>query len=636
MKNIKLQHIKFIKENRGAITVATALIFPALIGFYSVAIDGARFNSERSRLNDALNQSVYALAVQNNANPTDNSVQQANRRVVANYLDYYLPDITPNLNNINVTATEFADPDTGVTAIDYQVSANEISHPIFDMSAGSSQTQRAGFQRDVTISGNGISGIARRTTMPETIPSDYAFVVNFSGTMLAAVDYRDPNGMTREQVLKAVVLSLGKQVFDLHNGSTIGIVPFQSGVPIALDKTNYGSDTSKEVGCSYIGVLKSDYENLDLDFWYNKLNAPNFKNKLFDANGYLKDKTISQDVIDDFIKKTNVQLQTWYVDTIAKSYGYEGDDAKNWLTKIKGYCRVVDKQGNIINGAELDNIDWNSVKSGNMHCDADPYSDINRPENYDKFIKQLPYYLEFSKMDELYGSILNAQTMDVNATLSGDYLFDDKNVKKFVVFQNEIDGTPFQQSCYWAYAAGTYRVVPESPIEVPVTHTDHFYEDVQIVEKPSTYAIDLTDDISVLDEFDKMIPVGDSDVVSGLLRSASLIAKGENKRKIIFVVTDGWDTYPSFRRDLMTNHDLCNVITKGLKIYPSGTNTEDAEIYYISLVGDQEGLNLVSEWQNMCVGEGHGFVATSLDQLKAIIGNIMFKNTIDYVDGNAK
>lgn len=629
MKNIKRQHIKFIKENRGAITVATALIFPALIGFYSVAIDGARFNSERSRLNDALNQSVYALAVQNSANPSDSSVQQASRQIVADYLSYYLPDITPNLDDINVTATEFLNPDTGTTAIDFQVSAMEISHPIFNMSTGHPQTDRAGFQRNVRIGGNGTSGIARRTTMPETIPTDYAFVVDFSGSMQKSAN--DSSGMTREQILKEVVLSLGKQVFDLNDGSTMGLVPFATGVPAILDKTNYASDSSKEIGCSYIGVLKRDYDKLDLNFWYNKLNSDNFKAKLFNKDGTLKNKTISQSDINDYVKKTNNQLRNWYINTIAKSYGYSGNKAKNWLTKDKGYCRVVDSQGNVIDGDALANINWDNVNNADIHCDADPNSDINNAANLDKFTEQLADFLEFSEFDTNYGNILNLYTMDIGSTLSGDYLFDEDNVKTFVAFQNSLVGTPFSRSCYYAYTE-TYRIEPLDPTEVFVAHTDHFYEHVQSIQKPSYYPIELTDDISILEEFNKMVPGGDTDSMSGLLRSVSLLAKGGNKRKIIFMITDGQDSFPAFRQKLMGEHKLCKTITDGLKIYPTGTETDEAEIYYISLTDDQEGRDLVQEWQNLCVGQGRGFVASNLDQLKAIIGNIMFKNTIDYVD----
>lgn len=639
MKNIKLQHIKFIKENRGAITVATALIFPTLIGFYSIAIDGARFNSERSRLNDALNQSVYALAVQNIANPTDSSVQQANRKIVADYLSYYLPDIEPDPNEISITATPFSDPATGMTAIDYQVTANELSSPIFSPfpaePSGKPVEHWAGFQRDVRISGNGTSGIARRTTIPETIPSDYAFVVDFSGSMQKTADDNNPSGMTREQVLKEVVISLGKQVFDLHDGSTMGLVPFSTGVPVILDKTNYGSDTSKEIGCSYIGVLKGTYANVDMDFWYNKINGAVYNPGLFDNNGYLKDRTVSQSVMDDIVTQSNSQLRKWYVNIIAQSYGYTGNKAKNWLTKTKGYCRVVDDQGKVIDGAALDNITWKNVDNKNIHCDADPYSDINDPANYDKYKNQLADFLELSNFDTNYGSFLNEKTMDIDATLAGDYLFDENNIKTFIAFQNEVGGTPLGRTCYYAYAE-TYRILPESPVETFVAHTDHFYEDVQIIKKPSYYPIELTDDISILEDFYNMIPGGDTDSLTGLLRSVSLIAKGENKRKIIFMITDGEDSYPDFRQNLMQHHDLCKVITDGLKNYPSGTTTEDAEIYYISLTDDQTGRDLVQEWQNMCVGQGHGFVASNLEELKAIIGNIMFKNTIDYVDATAK
>ncbi|WP_260863778.1 pilus assembly protein [Citrobacter sp. Marseille-Q6884] len=630
MNFIKLNSAKFIKENRGAVTVATAIVFPVLIGFYSVAIDGARFNSERSRLNDAINQSVYALAVQNNPNASDAAVQSENKQLVADYLSYYLPHIQPDQNNIDVIATPYVDQATGVTGVDYQVTAQEISHPIFDMKRNDADS--TAFNSNVTISSNNFSGKARRTTIPETIPTDYAFVVDFSGSMQKPSD--DPS-ITREQVMKQVVLTLGKQVFDLQNGSTMGLVPFSTGVPVVLDKTNYASNSSKEIGCGYIGALKSDYAKLDMEFWYNKLSSNLFKADLFNSRGILKRKVLPQETIDSYVEKTNNELRLWYINTIAKSYGYTGNKAKNWLVKDKGYCKIVDSKGNVISGSALDNIVWKDVDNANIHCDADLKSDINNPTNADLFESQLSAFLEFSQFDMIYGNILNEQTMDISATLSGDYLFDDKNIKSFVAFQSRPQNTPFTSSCYYAYTE-TYQLVPEDPMEVFVAHTDHFYEDVKKIQKPSYYPIELTDDISLLSDFNQMLPGGNTDTLSGLLRSVPLIAKGKNERKIIFVITDGRDSYPSFRQKLMTENNLCNVITDGLKKYPSGTVTDDAQIYYISLTDDLEGRDLAQEWQNMCVGQGRSYTATSLNALLALIGNIMFKNRIDYVNANEK
>lgn len=635
MNFIKLNCVKFIKANRGAVTVATAIVFPVLIGFYSVAIDGARFNSERSRLNDAINQSVYALAVQNNPNASDAAVQSENKQLVADYLSYYLPHIHPDQNNIDVIATPYVDQATGVTGIDYQVTAQEISHPIFDMKRNDADS--AAFNSNVTISSNNFSGKARRTTVPETIPTDYVFVVDFSGSMRREVSggYSMPGSVALVDGLKNVVLTLSKEVFALQDGSTVGIVPFSSGIPAILDKTNYAGATSKEIGCSYIGVLKERYADINWDFWYNKPNSENFNAKLFDKTGFLKNKTVSQDVANKFLEKTNNGLRRWYLQTIAPSNGKSGKAAKNWLTKTTGYCKVLDKSGNVIEGNALDNIDWSTVSNDSILCDADPKSDINNIDNKDTFNKQLSAFLEFSMLETNYNSFLNEYTMDIDSTLSGDYLFNDRNIKTFVAFQNLTQYTPLQHSCFYAFNAG-YNVDGTGAMTV-VSHNDNFYNYAKKIKKPSYYPIELTDDFNNLSDFSSMTPAGATETLSGLLYAVPLIAKGINTRKIIFVISDGTDDYPSFRQTLMNKkNDLCNKITKGLKIYPSGTKTDDAEIYYISLTDSQQGLDFLQEWKNICVGQDRGYVASDLDKLKAIIGNIMFKNRIDYVNANEK
>lgn len=73
---------------------------------------------------------------------------------------------------------------------------------------------------------------------------------------------------------------------------------------------------------------------------------------------------------------------------------------------------------------------------------------------------------------------------------------------------------------------------------------------------------------------------------------------------------------------------LCNVIKEGLKKYPDGTPTTDSDIYYISLVRNTS----ADEWADYCVGPENAFIATNLDSLLEIIGNVMFKNTIEYIN----
>lgn len=573
MKNIFSLCNTFLISKKGTIAIATAIMFPSLLGFYSIAIDGSRFNSDRARLNDAIDNSVYALAVVNNGNDT-NEEKTANAELANNYISYYFPMETINSADVAVTATTITDEDNLLVAIDYQVIANKLSHPIFEFY--NIEKNNIGFDKDVTIRSNGISGTVRRTmAVPKAEASDYIFVVDFSTSMTYNSADRD---YKREGLLKKVVRQLGTQVFELNNGSTIGIVPYSVGVPIMLDKTNYAGPSSKEIGCTYAGKMKGGYDSIDWSFWYNK------------PTGQYASSTLSK-----FIDRTDLGLRTYYINVIAKSNGYTTEaTAKNWLVD-KGYCYCS--------------------SSGVLLCDADDKSSIHNDDNKIELEKNLSNFLDVTYHEFNQHGIMNEKTMDIEGTLSGGYLFDEGNVKNMVNFQNTLAYIPFYRSCVDAYD-DTYA------------HKTTIYKEIKNITKPAYYLLDLTDNASIFDEFDAMYPQGYTESLSGLLRAVPALAKGKNKRKYIFVISDGYDTYPTFRRKLMTDYDLCGVIKDGLKKYPEDRKATESDIFYISLVNN----STVKQWADECVGTNNSFVATNLAQLMAILNGIMFQNTIEYIN----
>lgn len=562
-------------KNNGTIAVATAIMFPSLLGLYSIAIDGSRFNSDRARLNDAINHSVYALAIVNNGNDTTED-KTANVQLANKYISYYFPTETINADDVTVNATKVYDEDNLPIAIDYHVTANKISHPIFEFS--SAENKKMGFNKNVTIGGNELSGSARRTTVvPKSAATDYVFVVDFSTSMQWS---SSQPGYTREKLLKYVVRRLGEQVFELNNGSTIGIVPFSVGVPIRLDKTNYASASSKEIGCTYAGKMKGGYDSLDWSFWYNKPSGAN---------------TGLNISLNNFITRNENDLRHYYVNIIAKANGYtDSRAANNWLID-KGYC-YVDQKGILI-------------------CDADPKSSIHNEKNRGELEKNLQNYLDVSYHEYHQSGIMNEKTMDIEGTLTGDYLFDENNTKWLINFQNRFDYIPFRWSCASAYKEA-------------YAHQDSMYQKIKEVEKPSYYLLPLTDDEKIFDEFDSMFPEGWTESLSGLLRAVPTLAQGKNPRKYMFVISDGEDNHDGFRRSLMTKHNLCGVIKDGLKKYPTDRKATESDIFYISILNN----GTVKQWADECVGSANSFVATNLDELLDTLSRLMFKNTIEYIN----
>lgn len=590
MTNIFLLSLNFCKDKRGAIAISLAFILPTLIGFFSIAVDGSRFNAERSRLNDALNQSVYAVAVANNQNSTDED-EVANAQLAGRYLSYYLPDKEIKTEKITVSARTIDGPDDGtptIPEIEYRVNTSINTTPIFNLSKSDSSS----FNAKVKIRGNGLSGVARRSTQIKSVPGDYVFVVNFSGAM--SNTSVEP-GLTQEQLLKKIVRTVGNDLLKFNDGSTVGIVPFSNGVPVILNRTNYASDTSKEYGCSSIGKLKDGYDDIDWSFWYNKhgqnLTPATSANKTAEAIALLK-------------TRTNALLEQYYY-KIAALNGYEDKNkdkaATDWLIS-KGYCR--------------------HMADSSIVCDADVNSDmyihnVELTNNYEKF--------RIVALNEASGgSIVNLNTIDFTGTVSGDYLFKESNVRNIIQFQGadvNIAQGALSRSCRFA-----------SPIVRNNAAT------LTTITKPSYYLLPLTNDKAVFDELDKMIPYGDKDSLTGLLRSVPLIAQGKNPRKIIFVISGEDEKSPYLRKKLMEEHKLCNVIKEGLKKYPEDTKTEQAEIYYISLVNYLGNYKKTADyWGDYCVGRDKVFIGNNIDALiQKLNDNQIFsqEEVIKYINPN--
>lgn len=552
----------FLKQNKGSIAVSFALMLPALLGFYSLVVDGARFNSERSRLADALNQSVYAVAVSDNRNSTA-AAKTENIAKVESYLAYYFPDKNIDTKSIKINERFIYDEKNVLSAVDYSVNADQITHPIMNLSKAGGQS---GFHANVVLRGNGLSGVVRRTTVTKSIPTDYVFVVDFSGSMTSS---SAESGLTREKLLKKVVNTLGQQIFELDNGSTIGFVPYSNGVPVRLDKTNYSSSQGKEIGCTHIAKMKSDFESLDWNFWYNKPRG--------DSNST---------TVTSLKNLTNTAQQTYYQNVIAKANG----QGENWLLS-KGYCVKENKK---------------------LLCDADSRSNINNPANVAELNKNYNNYWRFSRNSYIYNTMLNSSNVDIEGTLAGDYLFKEENVKTYVSSLGQASQIPLGYGgCYYA---------------VPSRST--IYQRIKDLTQPAYYLLDLSSDPSILTEFSAMSPEGGTESLWGLLRAVPLLAKGTNERKMMFVISDGLDSNPALRKQMMEQYDLCQVIRDGLKKYPEGTPTTSASIYYISLINNSS----PTEWAKSCVGTGNAYTATNLNQLMAVIGSLMFQNSISYIN----
>lgn len=588
---MKMSHSKYmylLASNKGAVTVSLALMLPALIGFYSLAIDGSRFNAERSRLNDAINQSVYAVAVINNKGETD-ADKQANTDQVANYIGYYLPDKKVDKSKIQVDTNVVKNNTTNDDVVDYQVHASQITHPLLTFSDNGG----TGFKKDVVLNGNGLSGAVRRSRTQKSIPTDYGFALDFSTYGHSASGQA---GLTVTEMVKTALYQVGQEMIAMNDGSAIALAPYDDGVPVVTDKTNYAGATSKEFGCSYVAKLKDRFETLNWDFWYNK------------PTGYTRDKygNIAYSSIEDFTYATDQMLKQYYYNVIAQANGYtDSQDATDWLIS-KGYCSK-DSNNDVI-------------------CDADKRSSIHNPENQQELNDNFDNYIELtsyvSNVDNVsYGSIINPATVDYEGMVSGDYLFKHENIKKFISFSNYVAGSnPFTATCAGIYNSFNYR-------------KPTWYKEAGKVTKPSFYAVELTTNISdVLSQLmtmDSGFELPNS--ITGFLRTIPMVAQGTNSRKAIFVLADGDDSRKSPRDELFMDHNLCDVVKSGLKKYSAGKETKVVDLYYIML-STQGAENDAVSWGKHCVGAENVFAAKDVQELVDIINTAIYRTDIEYVN----
>jgi hypothetical protein len=184
----------------------------------------------------------------------------------------------------------------------------------------------------------------------------------------------------------------------------------------------------------------------------------------------------------------------------------------------------------ITKGWCVKNASYGSSVGRNVYsCDADPRSRLF--DNYDEFLESRVAAHDLMLRDGANYAITNNETLDYEGMFADGYMFSEQAVITFKYMIGSRSMRPFDLDCYSAFDA-----------------MDFSFEMVNLLKdktaKPKSYLIELTNDISVIDEFNNMRIVNGSPthVTSGLLRSLPVVAKGTNPRKAIIVISDGIDS----------------------------------------------------------------------------------------------
>ncbi|ATA19280.1 hypothetical protein AWC35_07935 [Gibbsiella quercinecans] len=552
-----------------------AIMFPLLIMFYSVAYDGARFQSSRARLADGLNQGVLAVAMVDNRNATS-ADETANITLLHSYLSYYLPDATISKNDLKITVAMNYSTSGKVESVDYTGSGKASVQPIIGAQ------REVGFDSSLDLRADSSAGVVRRTIEEVEYPTDYALVLDFSGSMLSAS--AEP-GLTRIALLRKVVTEFMDEILSDESSNTVGIIPFTSGVSVILPGENIAGGNN--FGCSHVGKLKSEYAGVDLNFWYNK--------KLYYYSSSLPAQTSQYYQLDQ-------SLYNYYKNVVSPATGYSMDDMVN-----KSWCVKNPRYGE-------------SYGRALYSCDAD--SRANLFDNYTEFLEtrsaaqKLMYYAYY------YLTMFNTVTMDFDGLLADGFMFSDKAVTTYNYMVNLIAERPFYYDCYSTFGSITAATASNTLKSKTA--------------KPASYLIELTNDRSIIDEFNDMqVTGGATYVTSGLLRALPVIAKGVNQRKVIIVISDGLDSdNGTLAKKLFDDYSLCDKIKEGLLRYPEGTPTEQADMFFIFTVNSSASTTALNLWSNYCVGKENVYLATNYQDMINVLTGIAKNSSVKFINKN--
>ncbi|TQO05212.1 UNVERIFIED_ORG: Flp pilus assembly protein TadG [Citrobacter freundii] len=593
MKIYNKFHIRrFIQRGNAGVSIMFAIILPVLIATFSLGIDGSRFLIKRARLADALSQGSFAVA-STNSNLTTEPEKIEGKELVKSYINYYIPGNELDESTLAVSANIDVDPDdsTKINSIEYVATAKIIAHPIID---GISRAL-PGFNKDVPIIADENNGIVRKTIGKVNIESDIAFAVDFSGSMLGM----SSDGKLRIQVLRDVVNDLSSQIANEKSKSKIAIVPFDIGIPVKLEEKNEAG--GERIGCATPYKFKDKYD-IDLAFWANK--------KIdWTSSGNNTSGPDREDIIKSYLD--------------LKRYDYYSNHVKAAGVNYKVFCTSnVSYDNSAASG---------KINSNPLSCEAvkevSAVSSSNYIEikNYSQIIQD---YFNPLISDSESQSFANDTTIDYTGTINESFLFNEKKSNIFERPFASIDmGNPFKEMCLTGFnfsgippAWGPENSIPEG---YPYWRPDNYYSEYLSQVKQNAYVIGLSSDKSEIDKFQSMWPMNGAgtDIVAGMLYAAREVAKGDNPRKIIIVVTDGEEYGEQqtvafkFRKP-----EVCQKIMDGVK--NNSKNTKEVKIYFVSIVNNYMTGSVLYDWKKNCVGEDGAFVATDYSALKDAITSI--------------
>lgn len=591
-------------NQKGAVLIMFALILPVYLSFCALAIDGPLALMKKARLSDGLNEAVLAIAAVNNQGLSDED-RATNRRILRDYLRAYMPNADIDMRNLLVKV-EIDGPSTR-----YEASALVDIKTVLPLD----HVGLPGFGKNIALGNTGnVVKLAKPT------PIDMMLVVDFSRSM---AENRIPDGtQTRAAMVQDVVDNILTQGLRSAN-STFGIVPYDIGVPVLINEKNVLN--GQQVGCSVQFVPRANFR-IDYSFWADKFVDLDYP--LFNDPAYKWSK-------ERILWKMDKAMSDYYTNMILPAISSDPYPDKQLLVS-RGYC--VQNQSNET-GMTYGKSLYSCWQPGN---DIFTHASLNATE-YERVIRNLRSMRSPLEKAKGYRSIANIDSIDFTATIAN--MFDPNNVTTFI--------QP------WAPNLQEYRTFGEM-CQSGMGMTPEFAPNVNVIKEPDgynttrltvedayraiarslkagtrqrTFLIPLTNNDAELRAFQTMQPAGGTDTISGLLRAVPELAKGNNNRKVMVIISDGFDSDAfgtsqednlRLTREFLINNKLCEKIKEG---FLGLSSNAEFSMYFISLSSDtlvQQELRL---WADYCVGPQNVATADSWQTLQSALGNVIENET---------
>ena len=619
-------HSHFINNCSGSVIVSFAIMLPLIFICLLASVNYTQKMRTRAQISEASNEASLAIVAMHNKNATSSDIAE-NERMALRYINYYLnKNIDDNENDANISI-QYSSADE-----EYYVHYNKE----FDSVINSQELGKAG---EPTSIGNKTDtyGNTRKSYIIEEL--DIAFIADFSGSMTCP--YSNPtcneysgsiSAAQRVQYMKDAIADVITQFPE----SNFALIPYDIGVPVQNNEQNLAGGES--YSCSVMYKLKPPFDTVDYNFWANK-------NILYSKWSELKKQNVLNNYLTyDYIGKhenlvfyhLDYYNYSYYANIIGPAKGYNND-----MELVNaGLCRLQ-------NPSDAVNVGLARYACGEHNADY-PLSPSNRNivKNEYASVVQLYDYMFSGKYPKVHYSFANTETVDVQGTIDTLFSGMDANTITFnrVIAPAVADFSPYQAMCL----SPLYNNKVMTDAMKNMSNTDRFKAASKEIASFKSIPHMVTFDNDDPHHNDKLLtyiqngqwrPGGGTDTITALLRSVPVMAKGENAKKVMFIITDGEDDSGADElRDHFLDSGVCQTITTGLTSELNKQNNyievaaKEAVIHYIkispnadNITTDSQYENVYGKWFTQCMNNDKQYLhsvsdyQSLLDTLKSII-----------------